>query len=312
MAELQPPEGLINTVTAPPTTTVTTAATSSLLPASADDNNNNHLGLNLAPKRQRRPSVRLGEIGDQSATLSHDSHARRPKPWRFHKDPAALAAKASKTRPLTNLVNGVDCHETLETEDNLDFGNRKPKESKPKRPTKRVRTNWGASKADNGAVGDSREDNDNDDFRDFEPGGSDSPLKEHSSPVHSIDNAVGLNFWAGHSRRLARARVSESWDHHRVQDDRMPDSGKCGTSGERNFGSGSERGPNRWFLDDGVRSWLIGLGLGRYAPAFEIHEVDEEVLPLLTLEDLKDMGINAVGSRRKMYTAIQKLQKGFS
>lgn len=62
----------------------------------------------------------------------------------------------------------------------------------------------------------------------------------------------------------------------------------------------------------GVRSWLDRLGLGRYAPVFEIHEVDEEVLPLLTLEDLKDMGINAVGSRRKMYSAIQKLRKGFT
>jgi hypothetical protein len=29
------------------------------------------------------------------------------------------------------------------------------------------------------------------------------------------------------------------------------------------------------------------------------------------LEDLKDMGINAVGSRRKLYSAIQKLRKGF-
>lgn len=63
---------------------------------------------------------------------------------------------------------------------------------------------------------------------------------------------------------------------------------------------------------DGVRTWLIELGLSRYAPVFEIHEVEDDVLPLLTLEDLKDMGINAVGSRRKMYNAIQKLRKGFS
>ncbi|XAR64339.1 hypothetical protein NMG60_11024643 [Bertholletia excelsa] len=254
----------------------------------------------LAPKRQRRPSVRLGEIGDQPATLSYDSHPRRSKPWRFHKDPA-LAAKVSKTRPLTNLVNGApDCHETLETEDNLDFGNRKPR---PKRSAaKRPRTNWTvAAKVDNGAEGDSREDND-DEFRDFEPEGSDSPLKEQS-PVHSVDN-VALDGWHG-QRRTGRARVSESRD--RDQDDGM----QCGTSRERNFGNGSDRGRYR-FLDEGVSSWLIGLGLGRYAPVFEIHEVDDEVLPMLTLEDLKDMGINAVGSRRKMYSAIQKLRKGFS
>ncbi|KAI3455112.1 hypothetical protein Pfo_011775 [Paulownia fortunei] len=61
----------------------------------------------------------------------------------------------------------------------------------------------------------------------------------------------------------------------------------------------------------GVRVWLNQLGLGKYAPLFEVHEVDEEVLAFLTLEDLKDMGINAVGSRRKMYSSIQKLGKGF-
>ena len=63
---------------------------------------------------------------------------------------------------------------------------------------------------------------------------------------------------------------------------------------------------------NGVRVWLNQLGLGRYAHVFELHEVDDEVLPLLTLEDLKDMGINAVGSRRKMFCSIQKLGKGFS
>ncbi|CAF2074222.1 unnamed protein product [Brassica oleracea var. botrytis] len=63
---------------------------------------------------------------------------------------------------------------------------------------------------------------------------------------------------------------------------------------------------------EGVKIWLQELGLGRYWPMFEIHEVDEEVLPLLTLEDLKDMGINAVGSRRKMFCAIQKLGREFS
>ncbi|CAL5202455.1 unnamed protein product [Lathyrus oleraceus] len=57
--------------------------------------------------------------------------------------------------------------------------------------------------------------------------------------------------------------------------------------------------------------WLYDLGLSRYAPMFEIYEVDGELLPMLTLEDLKDMGISVVGSRRKMYTAIQKLRKGF-
>uniref|UniRef100_J3NDD7 SAM domain-containing protein n=2 Tax=Oryza brachyantha TaxID=4533 RepID=J3NDD7_ORYBR len=47
--------------------------------------------------------------------------------------------------------------------------------------------------------------------------------------------------------------------------------------------------------------------MGRYAAAFEAHEVDGEVLPCLTMDDLRDMGIGAVGARRKLYCAIQRL-----
>ncbi|GFY91503.1 sterile alpha motif (SAM) domain-containing protein [Actinidia rufa] len=282
MAELHPQECPSDAATAA-TTSAAAAITTAVLPASARSATN------------RRPFPTILTPVDPSHGGSY-------------KDPG-LAAKSSKTRPLTNLVNGgPDCHETLETEENLDFGNRKPKSKRP--ATKRVRTNWAVStKVDNGVEGDSREDN-NENFRDFEPEGSDSPLQEQS-PLQSIDN-VALDFWHG-NRRSGRARVSESRD--REQDDGLPESNsrdrKCGTSRERNCGSGSEMGRDR-FLDDGVRNWLIGLGLGRYAPVFEIHEVDDEVLPMLTLEDLKDMGINAVGSRRKLYTAIQKLGKGFS
>lgn len=63
---------------------------------------------------------------------------------------------------------------------------------------------------------------------------------------------------------------------------------------------------------DSVTQWLEELGFSKYAHIFEIHEVDKEVLPLLTFEDLKEMGINAVGPRRKIYRAIQLLKEGFS
>jgi hypothetical protein len=56
-----------------------------------------------------------------------------------------------------------------------------------------------------------------------------------------------------------------------------------------------------------VPSWLWGMGMGRYAAAFEAHEVDAEVLPWLTMDDLRDMGIGAVGARRKLFCAIQRL-----
>jgi hypothetical protein len=64
-------------------------------------------------------------------------------------------------------------------------------------------------------------------------------------------------------------------------------------------------------LTSGVQGWLRVLDLARYAETFELHEVDNEVLPLLTMEDLREMGVNAVGARRKMFTAIQDLHHGY-
>ena len=36
-----------------------------------------------------------------------------------------------------------------------------------------------------------------------------------------------------------------------------------------------------------IAAWLQGLGLERYVPAFRDNEIDWEVLPKLTAEDLK-------------------------
>jgi hypothetical protein len=61
-------------------------------------------------------------------------------------------------------------------------------------------------------------------------------------------------------------------------------------------------------LSAGVSGWLQELGLGKYAELFELNEVDTEVLPLLTLDDLREMGVDAVGARRKMFTNIEALR----
>ena len=50
-------------------------------------------------------------------------------------------------------------------------------------------------------------------------------------------------------------------------------------------------------------SWLRSLGLERYEAAFRENEIDEAVLPNLTAEDLKDLGVGAVGHRRKLLDA---------
>jgi hypothetical protein len=44
--------------------------------------------------------------------------------------------------------------------------------------------------------------------------------------------------------------------------------------------------------------WLRSLGLGKYEAAFRENEITEKVLPNLTAEDLKDLGISIVGHRR--------------
>jgi class 3 adenylate cyclase len=53
--------------------------------------------------------------------------------------------------------------------------------------------------------------------------------------------------------------------------------------------------------------WLRSLGLEQYEAAFRENAVDETVLPKLTAEDLKDLGVSIVGHRRKLLDAIAAL-----
>jgi class 3 adenylate cyclase/predicted ATPase len=58
-----------------------------------------------------------------------------------------------------------------------------------------------------------------------------------------------------------------------------------------------------------IAAWLAGLGLERYEPAFRENEIDLGVLPSLTADDLKDLGIVIVGHRRKLLEAIAGLNE---
>ncbi len=53
-----------------------------------------------------------------------------------------------------------------------------------------------------------------------------------------------------------------------------------------------------------VAGWLHGLGLQQYEQAFRANEIDARVLPRLTAEDLKDLGVTLVGHRRRLLDAI--------
>ena len=54
--------------------------------------------------------------------------------------------------------------------------------------------------------------------------------------------------------------------------------------------------------------WLRSLGLGKYEAVFRENEIDETVLPNLTAEDLKELGVTALGHRRKLLDAIAALR----
>jgi class 3 adenylate cyclase/predicted ATPase len=53
--------------------------------------------------------------------------------------------------------------------------------------------------------------------------------------------------------------------------------------------------------------WLRGLGLGRYEAAFRENDIDETVLPSLTDEHLKQLGVASLGHRVKLLDAIAAL-----
>jgi SAM domain (Sterile alpha motif) len=56
-----------------------------------------------------------------------------------------------------------------------------------------------------------------------------------------------------------------------------------------------------------VGEWLRSLGLEKYEAAFRENEVTDKVLPNLTAEDLKKLGVNALGHRRTLLDAIAAL-----
>src|SRR5712671_1983048 len=57
-----------------------------------------------------------------------------------------------------------------------------------------------------------------------------------------------------------------------------------------------------------VADWLRGLGLEQYAPAFAANDIDGEVLPELTADDLIGLGVTSIGHRRKLLAGIAALR----
>ena len=57
-----------------------------------------------------------------------------------------------------------------------------------------------------------------------------------------------------------------------------------------------------------VADWLARLGLGQYARQFAENDINIGILPHLTDQDLKDLGITSVGHRRQLLLAMAELK----
>ncbi|HTW51428.1 MAG TPA: adenylate/guanylate cyclase domain-containing protein, partial [Stellaceae bacterium] len=54
--------------------------------------------------------------------------------------------------------------------------------------------------------------------------------------------------------------------------------------------------------------WLRGLGLEQYAASFRDNDIDADILPELTAEDLAELGVASIGHRRRLLAAISTLR----
>ena len=61
-----------------------------------------------------------------------------------------------------------------------------------------------------------------------------------------------------------------------------------------------------------VGGWLRRLGLEQYEAAFRENDIDETVLPSLTHENLKELGVASLGHRVKLLDAIAALRNNAS
>src|SRR5258705_2102974 len=57
-----------------------------------------------------------------------------------------------------------------------------------------------------------------------------------------------------------------------------------------------------------ISAWLRSWALNRYEQAFKKIAIDEAIWPKLTAEDLRDLGVTAVGHRRILLDAIAALR----
>src|SRR5262245_24506354 len=58
-----------------------------------------------------------------------------------------------------------------------------------------------------------------------------------------------------------------------------------------------------------IAAWLHSLGMQQYEAAFRKNAIDAAILPELTTDDLKDLGVTLVGHRGRLFAAIAALHR---
>src|SRR5271165_7210722 len=57
-----------------------------------------------------------------------------------------------------------------------------------------------------------------------------------------------------------------------------------------------------------IEEWLRNQGFGQYAQAFAANDIDFDVLVTLTDADLRELGVNSLGQRKRLLAAITALE----
>src|SRR6516225_4228420 len=56
-----------------------------------------------------------------------------------------------------------------------------------------------------------------------------------------------------------------------------------------------------------IADWLQNIGLGQYAQRFAENDITFAILPHLTDQDLKELGVTSLGHRRQLLLAIAEI-----
>ncbi|CAM6066762.1 unnamed protein product [Sphagnum tenellum] len=258
-------------------------------------------------KRKRRPSVRLGEIG-YSAPYLKASFVLEPA--KRKKQQQVVESGVSPVRaPRTRLLDHVAVERKQQRDERwspLEAADTRQQQSAGEEETK-TEAVLASTKlyGDGGKVAaDSRDPATT--SAEEEQGDAHHPNSHGDEIQGAIEDGPMRNNRSGKQRTVAKQDLEQNLGTRQ-----RGDSDTAGENGAHLLPAAKPTIRQCITLTSGVQGWLRLLDLARYAETFELHEVDNEVLPLLTMEDLREMGVNAVGARRKMFTAIQDLHHGY-